>query len=606
VLGVVIPVGFESIALSDEIVSLNPGMVFEVNDSIPMIRKKIDFSLSFSKPAVHDRGRYVNVIVEGINSYRGKCGTPVLPVCSKTLVFPFGTRIISVECIPLNQGVVSLDKKVIPASELVIVDGRKHLVEIKEDKEIYNCGEIFPGNWFSYRVGAGLKDRRHVVFLSIHIYPVRYVSLLDLLCYTTRVEVEVIYEEPSEPVLFPDEYDLLVIAPSSYTVFLRGFVKHKAEYGIESKIVTLPEIFSTTQGRDRAEKIKYFIKYAVETWGVRYVLLVGGDDRIPVRRVYTYEGVESSFMSDLYYADLYFPNGSFSSWDTNRNSYFGEYNHSGKNDVMDLYPDVYLARLPCRHILEVFFVVNKLVRYETTPVESWFDRFVLCAGDSFDDSFWGTDYIEGEITTEKALEYMEGFKPVRIYASLETLSTENILREFNKGAGFMNLEGHGNYLGWATHPIHDYNTWIGFSVYHIPDLKNDGRLPVVVVGGCYTSNIGYRYECFGWRLVWKINGGAIATTGYTSLSWGGDDDVNGNGEPDIIEYASGLLNTLFFKKYGMEGKEVLGEVFAEAIAEYLNRSPVEWNEEFLDVWDCKTVESWILFGDPTLKIGGYS
>ena len=143
-------------------------------------------------------------------------------------------------------------------------------------------------------------------------------------------------------------------------------------------------------------------------------------------------------------------------------------------------------------------------------------------------------------------------------------------------------------------------------VTNIPELENNEKLPVVVVGGCHTSELGMRYECFGWRLVREIDSGAIATTGYTALSWGADDDVNGNGKPDIIEYASGFLNTLFFKKYGTEGKEFLGEMFGESITEYLNECPVEWNEEFLDIWDCKTVSSCILFGDPSLRIGGYS
>jgi hypothetical protein len=103
-----------------------------------------------------------------------------------------------------------------------------------------------------------------------------------------------------------------------------------------------------------------------------------------------------------------------------------------------------------------------------------------------------------------------------------------------------------------------------------------------------------------------MNGGAVASIGFTSLSWGADDDVNGNGDPDIIEYASGYIDTLFFKKYGIEGIDVIGQAFGDAITEYLNTAPVEWNNRFLDIWDCKTVAAWILFSDPTLRIGGYA
>lgn len=112
------------------------------------------------------------------------------------------------------------------------------------------------------------------------------------------------------------------------------------------------------------------------------------------------------------------------------------------------------------------------------------------------------------------------------------------------------------------------------------------------------QQIGMIYECFAYRLLRKP-GGAIASIGFTSLSWGADDDVNGNGKPDIIEYASGYIDLLFFKQYSI-GKRILGNIWGDAITEYLNTSPVEWNDAFLDIWDAKTVESWLLIGDPNL------
>jgi hypothetical protein len=51
---------------------------------------------------------------------------------------------------------------------------------------------------------------------------------------------------------------------------------------------------------------------------------------------------------------------------------------------------------------------------------------------------------------------------------------------------------------------------------------------------------------------------------------------------------------------------MLGEMFGEAITEYINDCPTDWNGEFLDIWDCKTVASCILIGDPSMKIGGYT
>jgi len=566
-----------------------------------------EFSVSFSKPVISDRGEYLNVNIKEIDSYFRKAGFPVLPYFTKTLVLPFKAKIISIECEADEFGSIILNKKVMPSSTSVILDGRDHTVEVIENKEVYNSNNPSPENWYGYKVGSGLKEGEHVTYLSIHIYPVRYIPLSDMLKYAKNFKISIQYEEPINPTLFPNEYDLLVIAPLSYTFFLKKFVNHKDNFGLKTKIVSIFNILLKSEGRDKAEKIKYFIKDAIENWGIKYVLLVGGNSWIPARKIFVFTGgYNEGFLSDLYYADIYKEGGVFEDWDSNENSNFGEYNNSGETDYMDLYPDIYLGRLPSRNFIETFFVVRKLVKYEKPSVKDWFNKMVVCAGDSFNDSEWGTDYIEGEITTDKSLEYMEDFTPIHLYASLDTLTIENIIEEFNKGAGFIQLEGHGNYLGWATHPIHEYGTWIGFDVYDIPKLRNMKKLPVVVVGGCHTSELGLKSESFGWRLIKYVFGGAIATTGYTALSWGADDDVNGNGDPDIIEYASGFLNTLFFKKYGMEEIHILGEMFGEAIAEYINECPTEWDGEFLDIWDCKTVTSCILFGDPSMIIGGYN
>ena len=107
-------------------------------------------------------------------------------------------------------------------------------------------------------------------------------------------------------------------------------------------------------------------------------------------------------------------------------------------------------------------------------------EWIAVAGDSFNDSEFGTDYMEGEITAEKSISYMENFYITRIYAGLGNLSTGNIINEVSKGAGFIDFEGHGNYLSWATHPIHNYNTWIGISVSDMPQMKNYNKPAIII------------------------------------------------------------------------------------------------------------------------------
>ena len=81
--------------------------------------------------------------------------------------------------------------------------------------------------------------------------------------------------------------------------------------------------------------MKYFIKYAYDTWGITYVLLVGGlkshiyandkDTRsagwkawwVPVRYVSMPQEDDEGCLSDLYYGCLYNATGGFDSWDSN-------------------------------------------------------------------------------------------------------------------------------------------------------------------------------------------------------------------------------------------------------------------------------------------------
>jgi len=57
----------------------------------------------------------------------------------------------------------------------------------------------------------------------------------------------------------------------------------------------------------------------------------------------------------------------------------------------------------------------------------------------------------------------------------------------------------------------------------------------------------------------------------------------------------------------MNGTDILGEIWGNAIRGYLNTYPIDWSQpagSFTSI-DAKTAQEWILLGDPTLKIGGY-
>jgi len=565
-------------------------------------------TLDFTTPTVSQKQDYININVDGCRPTRS-AGQPILPIATRTLTFPLGTSINDVQCQPGDIATMELSAKPIPAPRLISHDG--DLTSEVWEGPVYAGSNAYPSEWVRWRTNGGLQDGEHVTYLTLNVYPVRYHPAADTAAYLSSIDVTVSYEAGTG-LATGDGYDMVVISPLTFYPAVTKLIEHKESLGITCQWATPMQISSgkyfPVEGDDTAEQIKYFIKNAIEEWGTRYVLIMGALGRVPIRTVYTQPSADSSetFASDLYYADIYDGSGGFSSWDSNDNDYYGEYNHSGNIDEMDLYPDVHVGRLACRSVIEAWFAVDKIISYESSPAGDWYNRFIVAGGDSFNDAQWGTDYYEGEITVNQSVDYMDGFTPVKLIGSNGRLTKEDIIDEWSQGAGFVNLEGHGNYLSWATHPPHDYGTWIGIQVQDIPALSNNGKLPFVVLGGCHIADMSHTYECFAWQLVRAINKGAIATTGFTSLSWGADDDVNGNGDPDIIEYASGYLDVLVFKQYGQNDITIAGEMCDAAVTEYLNTAPVEWNNAYLDIWDCKTVSAWVLLGDPSLQLGGIS
>ncbi|MCJ7570516.1 MAG: C25 family cysteine peptidase, partial [Candidatus Thermoplasmatota archaeon] len=365
-------------------------------------------------------------------------------------------------------------------------------------------------------------------------------------------------------------------------------------------------------------------------YGIKYVLLAGNGKHIPPRYVYSNTLVSVyPIISDLYYADIFDAEKNFSSWDSNMNNKFGEIKYDFFKaedkliDSVDLYPDVYLGRLLCNNSSELDIVVNKIINYEdNTFGTSWFKNIMLCGGDEH--ALWKeilmsllesprSSVWEGEFIGNKIAETMSDFNTIKLYASenlpilnksnddAEPLTLENIRDTINNGVGFVLITAHGSPTIWGTYtPIIKSNapSRHGYSISDIEDLKNNDMLPIIVLNACscgdFSENRGVDSPII-WEFVKKKDGGAIggiAGTSLVSLEPGSVCMSNFNGY--LIDHA--------FTAYS-EGKEKLGDMFSQAIIDYINNHDMS---EKIDDTDYKSLHIWTLFGDPSLQIGGYS
>jgi hypothetical protein len=313
---------------------------------------------------------------------------------------PFGATVNEVECEVKDIKTMTLSKDIMPGPQRVRLDGVKLSTAPEKDQSIYNSEELFPDNWYSYSIGVGLdKNMEHKTFLTITTYPIRYLGASDEISYADSIEISVKYDVPkNNPFPLESTYDLVIIAPSKFTGILEGLVSHKESKGIATHMVTTDEIYDDFTGYDKPESIKKFIKDALETWGIKYVMIVGGlnskwiaeprehinhgtkDWHVPVRYVnIIYNGDEPGYCADLYYGDIYKAGGEFEDWDYNGNNIFAE-----NADILDCHPDVAVGRIPCRNKAEVKDMVDKIIEYETGICDpSWFKEMLTVSGDGF-------------------------------------------------------------------------------------------------------------------------------------------------------------------------------------------------------------------------------
>jgi hypothetical protein len=597
-----------------------------------------NFSYTLTTPVIRDEESYALVDLNEMTSYLMDEGKPMLPVVTKTYTYPVGTVLDGVDVSFVTQS-YNVPYKIQPAPSPVSLSDTiipQTAIDPQPDSTVYNQAGLYPQDSYRVRTGVGLKDGERVLYVNVDCFA-QYEPLQNTVYVPTDIDITLKYNLPKSPLFTANEYDLLIITDETFKDALQPLVDHKNSHGIRTIVETTQEIYSTYPDHTQPEAIKLSIKDAIENWGITYVLLAGGRKGetfnwyIPEFRSNNNADTESGYATDLYYADIYKEeNGQvvFDNWDSNGNGKLGEYRNMLTKDVMDFYPDVVIGRLPFRYPSQVSTVVNKIIQYENTAQDSWFKKAVLVAGDTFPPSRGGTKgWYEGELETSITEGILEsaGFSIEKLWLSIPGAweSSQDVTNQINSGVGFIHFAGHGNPAAWGNHPPDDEeHVFIqGFQLRDMSKYTNSDELPIMVIGGCHNaqfnvtmSNILTEIRTYGivkfltyymYLMSWvpmdgaswfvmENGGGAIATMGCTGFGYG---YVNENWDKGL----GGWIEPRFFNAYANQSKDILGEAHDQAIVDYINIIGNVNNDQI----DRKTIEEWVLIGDPTLKIGGY-
>jgi len=574
-------------------------------------------------------------------------GKPMVPVFTKTFMFPVGTTIqasfvtIEYETIPLN-GIIQPSPSPIPYSSGVFFE-TEYYPEI--DVSVYNSGNPYPSEPYSIKYGIGINEGEHVTYVNIRCHAQyspsnNYINVPSSIMYTIE------YTEPLSTVFTETAQDgFLIITHEKFKDEMLRLKEHKENFiGIPTQVVTVDTIFESYNGVADWEEVKLYIADKVKYEGIRYVLLAGGvkgqtnEYWVPAFPSNNFDGAVSgqgvpydpTYLSDLYFADLFsydkLGNPLFSTWDTNNNGVYAEgpYSSPMSYDEPDYYPDVYLGRIPFRYSWEAKTIVDKIIEYETMPSEpSWFKKAVLIGGDTSPDGKPGV--YEGEMVCGVTANHFEsiGWDTFKMFTSRngdhqlnngeDGSAADEIAIVLNQGAGWVNAQSHANPAVMGNHPPESDGFIYYFTIMDMNLFTSNGKYPFMILDGCTNAfwdasiqriiSEGMYYpgmhhlkwiptDISSW-MVLRENGGGIAAIGNTALGYGYLDE-------HILQGLGGWLMPRFAHAYVIQGRERIGEIWTQGITDYINII----GNVLTDQIDRKTIEQRQLLGDPTIKLGG--
>jgi hypothetical protein len=287
---------------------------------------------------------------------------------------------------------------------------------------------------------------------------------------------------------------LTIVAPEQFHPALGEFVQHKKRL-LSTELVSLEQVLQNSPGVDDPERLKRFLYERWRNRGLRYALLVGDIDVMPVRYMVLDRVTPAAFdyafcPSDLYYADLAKRDGCFEDWNGNKESfhkgYFGEV-RGEKNkkgpinfDRVDYLPEIAVGRWPVSTPAEAEIVARKTMAYEEGLLDG--TRPNACTATFVN--------VGGFVDCRSLMDNWAAALPAgwkvntRYYADNKRNdgtpppNEKHVIDLLNEGQGLVVHAGHGHENGWAG----------SLSVKSLKQLRNADRLPVMISIGCSTAH----------------------------------------------------------------------------------------------------------------------
>ncbi len=407
-----------------------------------------------------------------------------------------------------------------------------------------------------------------------------------------------------------DGFNYLIIVPdSSYYDAVTPLIEWKISIGDSLAMFTATFFADSCPGPDLQAKIRNGLKLLYEgDFGLKYVLLVGDIDQIPMRTCHIDTPAHAiDIPTDFYYAELSRPDSL--SWNKDGDIFYGELGE----DTVDFAAEVYLGRIPWSDTTKVRTICERIVAFEG-DMGGWKKWALLLGSITFypdsthvktDEAGLMEDMIADaifDISESWRMYEAEGHSPSS-YSWNAPLCLDSVLSEWTTYRyGFVNWSSHGNDTGaYRTVWVEDYN---GNDTCE-PNEKGEPPIittsylsglndAIVYSSACLTGNPDY-YNLA--QMLLGESGGVTVCAATRSMLGPSVDPVHG-------DVGGNISLNYYFCKYAFKDEMKVGDAFYEDKTYYWTHfypSPQPGWHELMDYWNLLTLT---LYGDPALTWQG--
>lgn len=241
--------------------------------------------------------------------------------------------------------------------------------------------------------------------------------------------------------------EYILITSSDLAADFYPYVCWKNQKGVLAEIVMIEDIMASYSGEDDAAKLRAYIQDAYAA-GARWILLGGDEDIIPIRYAYQVNVSKIPKISEQQICDLYFSDLT-GNWDYDGDGIYGEMN----SDLPDLFPEVYVGRVPAENSDEAQIWVEKALLYEQNPGHGdngYLARALIICADQMRDLNEHTEIARTMpqdffIDLSRCIEEPSGgsAEPTQPIA-------ETVISVMNEGWGFVTNLNHGNFYAYSS------------------------------------------------------------------------------------------------------------------------------------------------------------